>query len=166
MDGDIAAMALPPHTAVPVLRRRERSLSTPNILPRVMPIIRVNDIDIIVIHTEVRPTLMTVSRCIPNPRRMTAIWRSFFDTFPVLSAAGFPAERAAADPRSNPHAGFDVRIESSAAAASHILRSDVMIFKRFSKTDPPKINGRSIIRVNYNPTSGMFGLFSPFRISC
>ena len=73
MDGDIAAMALPPHTAVPVLRRRERSLSTPNILPRVMPIIRVNDIDIIVIHTEVRPTLMTVSRCIPNPRRMTAI---------------------------------------------------------------------------------------------
>ena len=166
MDGDIAAMALPPQTAVPVLRRMDRSLSTPKSLPRAIPIIRVNDIDIIVIHTEVRPTLMTASRCIPKPRSITAAWRSFLETFPVPSAAGFPAKSAATAPRSRPHAGFGVRIESSAAAASHILRFDVMFFKLFSNTGPPIMHGRSIIRVYYNPTSGMFGLFSCFIIFC
>ncbi len=122
------------------------------------------DIDIIVTQTEVIPTLITASNCIPNPKgspraeEVSLISYLFFryaDSCRKSRLAGLkltvPMQGLASAPR---------------GAASHILRFDVMFFKLFSNTGPPIMHSRSIIRVYYNPTSGMFGLFSCFIIFC
>ena len=116
--GAIAAIAEPPHIAVPELSRTASLRSMPNTLPSAEPIASVAEIEISVTHREAKPTFSTASKRIPKPSKITESCKSFFDAAEVSFCAGLPTVSAIARPSASPTAGFGVITESAAAAAN------------------------------------------------
>ncbi|MNX88715.1 hypothetical protein D3C86_1206960 [compost metagenome] len=83
MTGPTAAMALPPHIAVPEAIRCDVLRSIFSSLPIIYPSIKVPKIEAMVNNIPSLPALRALCRFIPNPNPTTEIWSSFLVALPL-----------------------------------------------------------------------------------
>src|SRR3954462_1485663 len=165
--GPTAAMALPPHIAVPVEIRNDATFSTFNIFPIAKPIARVAVIPIAVYKMPLRPARKTLFRFIPKPRSTTEACSRYFVKDFVSLRNGFKESSPSARPTASADGGdakgliakispktkitFEIRGERSTLCFTRpgFYQTRQMSFFSFTIGEPA-------LQLNASPNSGIF----------